>query len=244
MRSRLTDLRLICFPFAGGGVTTFRTWPHSLPENVEICPVHLPGRGARSAEPPFRDLHQLVRSLGDEIAPHLDGPFAFFGHSMGALIGFEMARYLRRSRGLEPTHLFVSGCRAPQVKNTEAPTYDLPEPEFIAEIKRMNGTPPEVFEHAELVQMMLPLLRADFSVCQTYCYLPEPPLSCPITAFGGIQDRDVSRVALEGWGRQTTGSFRMSLFPGDHFFINVAQRQLLNKLAESLLRIGSARLYV
>jgi medium-chain acyl-[acyl-carrier-protein] hydrolase len=245
MRSHLTDLRLFCFPFAGGGVTTFRTWRHRLPENVEICPVHLPGRGARSAEPPYSDLRKLVRSLADEITPHLDSPFAFFGHSMGALLSFELARHLRRTRGLEPSHLFVSGCRAPQVRNTEPPTYDLPEPEFIVELKRINGTPPEVFEHAELVQMMLPLLRADFSVCQTYSYLPEPPLSCHITAFGGIQDRDVSRAHLEGWGQQTTGNFRMGLFPGDHFFINTSQGQLLNRLAEGLSRTdGGARLYV
>jgi medium-chain acyl-[acyl-carrier-protein] hydrolase len=234
LRSRLTDLRLFCFPYAGGGATTFRTWPRSLPENVEICPVHLPGRGARSFERPFSDLRQLVRSLADDMAPYLGQPFAFFGHSMGAMVSFELARYLRRTRGLGPTHLFVSGCRAPQVKNTEAPTHDLPEPEFIDELKRINGTPPEVFEHAELLQMMLPLLRADFSVCQTYSYLPEPPLSCPVTAFGGIQDRDVTRAQLEGWGQQTTGKFTMSLLPGDHFFINTAQRQLLNKLAQSL----------
>lgn len=240
IRSRLTDLRLFCFPYAGGGATIFRTWPHGLPENLEICPVHLPGRGARSTERPFSDLRQLVRSLADDIAPYLGEPFAFFGHSMGALISFELARYLRRSRGLEPSHLFVSGCRAPQVRNPEPPTYDLPEAEFIAELKRINGTPPEVFEYAELMQMVLPLLRADFSVCQTYSYLHEPPLSCPVTAFGGIQDRDVTREHLEGWGQQTTGRFRMNLLPGDHFFINTSQRQLLNRLGENLPRTGGA----
>lgn len=229
-------LRLFCFPYAGGTSRVFRDWAAALDGWVEVCTIQLPGRGSRLPEPSFMSLPTLVSALAASIVPELDKPFAFFGHSMGALVGFELARLLRREYGLMPLHLLVSGRRAPQLPLRDPVIYNLPEPEFLREISRLNGTPKEVMEHPELMQLMLPILRADFTVCETYDYVPEPPLGCPISAFGGLQDHRVTRQDLEAWGEHTTSSFSLRLLPGDHFFLNTARPLLLQAVGRELLR--------
>jgi medium-chain acyl-[acyl-carrier-protein] hydrolase len=232
-------LRLFCFPYAGGGATLFRTWPDGLPPFVEVYAAQLPGRGPRLSEPSFTHLTPMVEAIAEAIRPHLDKPYAFFGHSMGAMISFDLARLLRRERARPPVHLFVSGRRAPQSPENSRRTYDLPEPEFIEELRRLNGTPREVLEHPELMQLMTPLLRADFSVCQTYEYTPEPPLSCPITVFGGVED-ETGREQLEAWREQTTSTFTLNMFPGGHFFIHEAQPQVLQIIGHQLRQRAGA----
>jgi len=160
-------------------------------------------------EKPFTSAQSLVEATAAAIFPHLDRPFAFFGHSMGALISFELARYLRRHHKPQPTHLFISGHRAPQLGIEKDLTSKLPDAEFAAELRRLNGMPREVLEHPELMQLMIPLLRADFEVCQTYQDTPEPPLDCPFEVFGGLQDEDVTREMVEAWREQTTRSFKL-----------------------------------
>jgi len=179
-------------------------------------------------------LSPLVQALAEAILPFLDRPFAFFGHSMGAMISFELARILRRSPGLKLAHLFVSGRVAPHIIEDDRHTHELPEPEFIEELRRLNGTPIEALEHPELMQLMTPLLRADFSVVGTYTYLPDLPLSCPITALGGLQDSEVSREQLEAWREHTTASFSLHMFPGDHFYLNTERPLLLRVLSRKL----------
>jgi medium-chain acyl-[acyl-carrier-protein] hydrolase len=227
-------LRLFCFPYAGGSARIFRSWPQRLPPSVEVCAVQLPGRGSRLREPPFTDLDTLLRALAEALLPYLDQPFAFFGHSMGALIGFELARRLRERELPGPIRLFVSGHRAPQLDRHDPPSYDLPEPEFLEELRRINGTPGEVLEHPELIQLLLPLLRADFKVVQAYLYKPRPPLDSPITAFGGLQDEDVSREQMAAWREQTTAEFSLHMLPGDHFFIHTSEALLLEVLSRRL----------
>ena len=237
-RPRVNDaasVRLFCFPYAGGGATLFRTWPDGLPPFVEVYAAQLPGRGPRLSEPAFTHLTPMVGALAEAIRPHLDKPFAFFGHSMGAMIGLELARLLRREHGPQPAHLFVSGRRAPQWPEDSRRTYDLPEDEFVEELRRLSGTPREVLEHPELMQLMIPLLRADFAVCQTYEYVPEPPLSCPITVFGGVED-ETGHEQLEPWREQTTSAFELRMFPGNHFFIHEAQPQVLQIVGQQLRR--------
>jgi medium-chain acyl-[acyl-carrier-protein] hydrolase len=236
----LSRLRLFCFPYAGSGAMTFRNWQDSLPASVEVFPVQLPGRGKRMGEPAFTQAHLLVQALSQSLRPYFDKPFAFFGHSMGALLSFELARQLRREHHPEPLHLFLSGRRAPQVTNTDVPTYNVPDAEFIEALRDLEGTPTEVLEHPELIQLMMPLLRSDFELCETYAYRPEPPLSCPISAYGGLQDTGVTREHLEGWREQTTGSFTLRMLPGGHFFINTEEALLLRTLAQELHRFVSA----
>jgi medium-chain acyl-[acyl-carrier-protein] hydrolase len=226
-------LRLFCLPYAGGGSSIFRRWPQGLPSNVEVCTLQLPGRESRLHEMPFQRLLPLAETVAEAMLPHLDDPFALFGHSMGAKIAFEVARYLRKKYELEPVHLFVSGARAPQLPSTEPPTYNLPEPEFLEKLESLNGTPKEVLEQPELLELVIPLLRADFEVVQTYEYLPGPLLSCPITAYGGLQD-EVDRDHLEGWGNHTISSFKLRMLPGDHFFLKSSEHLLLRSLASEL----------
>lgn len=232
-------VRLFCFPYAGGNATFFRRWGAALPF-AEVYAAQLPGHGSRLAEPPFKDLAELVEAAAEALGPHLDKPFAFFGHSMGAMISFELARLLRGGRGVEPLHLFVSGRRAPQLPSTSPPTHDLPEPEFVEELRRLDGTPREVLEHPELMELMIPILRADFSVCQTYRYEDGPPLGCPITAFGGTEDEDANREHLQPWARQTTSDFTLRMFPGGHFFIHAALPQMLETIGRQLQPAGRA----
>jgi medium-chain acyl-[acyl-carrier-protein] hydrolase len=229
-------LRLFCFPYAGGGALVFRDWSEILPKEIDVSAVQLPGRGNRLRESAFKEMPSVVEAVGREIMSLLDRPYAFFGHSMGAIISFELARLLRRSGHAGPTHLFVSGHKAPQVPKTEPFTYNLPDAEFIAELQRLNGTPREVLDHPELMQMMAPLLRADFESIQSYSYKDEPPLECPITALGGLQDPDISRETLEPWREQTTAAFNLRMFPGDHFFLNTDQPRLLRVIAHEAYR--------
>jgi medium-chain acyl-[acyl-carrier-protein] hydrolase len=178
-----------------------------------------------------------VPALAEALEPQLKTPFVFFGHSMGAIINFELARHLRKEYGLSPLHLFVSGRRAPQVPPREPVTHDLPEPEFLRELSRLNGTPIEVLQDLELMQLVLPILRADFALCETYTYVDEPPLDCPISAFGGLRDRRVTRQDLEDWRAQTSSSYLLRMLPGDHFFLNTCQPLLLGLLTRELLQL-------
>ncbi|MFZ0658333.1 MAG: alpha/beta fold hydrolase [Candidatus Binataceae bacterium] len=212
-------LRLFCFPYAGAGALIYRTWAEALPSDVEVCPVQLPGRGARSMELPFTQLSPLLEALTPALAPLLDKPFAFFGHSLGALVSFELARRIGRDYGVSPVRLFVSASRAPQIPRRGSLIHNLPRDEFLAELRSLNGMPPELLDHREFMELMLPLLRADFAVYETYEYSTEPPLDCPISAFGGMQDRRVSNADLEGWHAQTKASFSLQMFQGDHFFL-------------------------
>lgn len=233
------SLRLFCFPYAGGSAALYRTWPAELPDTIEVCTAELPGRGARLNEPPFTRLEYIVDFFANVINPYLDKPFAFFGHSMGAMISFELACRLRAEVGVKPAHLFVSGRRAPQMLDRNPITYNLPSPMLLEELRRLNGTPIEVLENPELMHLMLPLLRADFEVVETYVYSPRAALDCPVTAFGGLQDQEVSRKELEAWREQTIASFSLRMLPGGHFFLHTARQLLLRMLSQEVSNLTS-----
>lgn len=165
--------------------------------------------------------------------PLLDKPFAIFGHSMGALIAYETVRTLRKLHGPMPVHLLVSGCFAPQLPD---PCYihHLPQEEFVRELRRLNGMPKEILENQELMELVLPSLRADFTATETYVYNDEPPLSCSISVLGGWRDPLTTRESLEAWRIHTTGYFSMRMLPGDHFFIHSMQRLLLDLIVSEL----------
>ncbi|GIV95394.1 MAG: hypothetical protein KatS3mg057_0051 [Herpetosiphonaceae bacterium] len=229
-------VRLFCFHYAGGRSIVFRRWQSMLPDAIQVFPVELPGRGGRLRENPFRSLGPLIEVLQNVLVPHLDRPFAFFGHSMGGLISFELARALRRAGYLLPVHLFISAHRAPHLPNPDSSTYDLPDEKLIEKIRSIEGTPPEVLAHPELLELILPILRADFEICDTYAYTAAQPLDCPITVFGGTDDRVVSPDLLPGWAEHTTRLFELRTFPGNHFFIQEAERQVLEIIGERLVQ--------
>jgi len=232
-------VRLFCFPYAGGTAAIYRNWPRYLPSEIEVCAIQYPGRGSRFDEPLGEDIVDVMNRCYEELQSILKKPFAFFGHSMGALVSYEFARRLQREGQPEPFQMFVSGCTAPHVKSIDQITYDLPEPEFIAELQRLQGTPAQVLANAELMQLMMPIVRADFKATQTYKYVPGPPLECPIRAFGGLKDEMVPHEKVEAWSEHTRGSFRAQMLPGDHFFLNTAQSLLTSIVAQELTTNGN-----
>jgi surfactin synthase thioesterase subunit/glycosyltransferase involved in cell wall biosynthesis len=219
-------LRLFCFPHAGGGAAAFKTWAERLPRAVAVAPMRPPPRRNNMAA--------VVAALGDSIQPYLDQPFAFFGHSMGAAVAFELARLLRRRNQPAPRMLVASGARAPQYRRGHVPPPEPSETEFVEALRRLQGTPREVLDNPNLMQLILPALREDAAIYRHYVYAEEPPLDCPIRAYGGAEDPNVSRAHLEAWAQQTTAAFAVRVFPGGHFYLQTHRQEFLAALARDL----------
>jgi len=222
------EMRLFLFPYAGGSPAVFGKWLVEYDVNIEAFIAHYPGRGSRHNERPVQRIDTLVEKLAQAIQPLLDKPFVFFGHSFGGLIAFELAKQL------QPQALFISGCRAPHLPNPRPPIHQLPNPEFIKSLRELNGVPAEVADNSELMELLLPMLRADFEAFEGY----QPnthQLSCPIFALGGLDDPLISQEQLEGWGMHTTAGFRTNYFSGDHFFINVRKTDIIKFINSELI---------
>jgi medium-chain acyl-[acyl-carrier-protein] hydrolase len=229
------EVRLFLFPYAGGAPTAFNKWSVEFPDNVETWIAHYPGRGSRYNEPPIKELNGLVEKIDHAIQPLLDKPFVFFGHSLGGMVAFEVARRLYRSDLPQPQSLFVSACGAPHVPDPHPPIHTLPGDEFVKSLEQLNGIPSEVVNHSELMQLLLPTLRADFEAIENYQYTSdEDRLPCPIVAFGGSDDPRVSRERLEGWAAHTNASFKLRYFSGDHFFINAARESVITSIIDEI----------
>jgi medium-chain acyl-[acyl-carrier-protein] hydrolase len=213
-------IRMFCLPYAGAGPTVFNGWPDALDSRIEVTFIQFPGRGARFRETPLRRLTTATQQLADAIEPFLDKPYMLFGHSLGALTGFELARELRR-RGLRiPEHLFVCARSAPHILSDWMAIHCLPNDQLVKEVQaRYGGIPQAILSDPELLELFLPILRADLEILETYEYTPEGPLDCDITAYGGYQDRAVRKEQIEAWSEHTTGHFAQQMFPGNHFFV-------------------------
>jgi medium-chain acyl-[acyl-carrier-protein] hydrolase len=226
---------VFCLPFAGGGASFYRPWMQLAPKTLVMVPVQPPGREERLFEPPFERMSDLVQATADALAPFLRPPYALFGHSMGGMIAYELIQELRRRGAPLPMHLFVSGAPAPHVAAEIPPIYHLPEPQLVAEIRRRyGGLPDEVLESRELLDLLLPRLRADLSVTGTYVYGDSPPLTCPITAFGGDRDETVTPAMIEAWREHTITRFRFEIFPGGHFFLNDFASRIISTLEQAV----------
>ena len=210
-------MRLFCLPNAGGGASAYRHWQGIMPADIEVCPVQPPGRENRILEAPFCSIEGLIEAIDAALGPMLDRPFALFGHSMGAAVAFEWAHRLRLARGLEPRLLIVAARAAPQLPRTWPSMYDLPDDELKRRLRDLAGTPEGVLENEELMDLLLPLLRADFQIHDTYRPTTRPPLSCPIVAFGGHDDDAVPDESLRRWSEVSAGRFDLQFLPGDHF---------------------------
>jgi medium-chain acyl-[acyl-carrier-protein] hydrolase len=201
--------------------------------------IQLPGRGHRLGEPYIKGLLPLSGIVARELSPYLDKPFVFFGHSLGALLCFETARSLRRENWRQPAHLFVSATEAPHRRSPEEPLSGLSKSSLVKKLHEFNGAPAEALQNDELLELMLPTIRADFELCETYEYHPESPLGCPITIYGGIEDHEVERDRLAAWSEMTIGPSNIRMFPGDHFYINTSQSMFLRTFANDLLQLSS-----
>lgn len=227
--------RLFCFPYAGGAANVYQSWGLKLPANIEVGLVNLPGRGIRWKETAFTHLPALITALGQTIQPELSKPFAFFGYSLGSLVCFELARYLRKEAGQTPVHLFVAAYSAPHIPRKKRALHNLPKAEFLEALRDYNGTPEAVLQHEELMELLIPTLRADFALFETYTHTPDTPLDCPVSAFGGLEDPDVNHENLVAWNKHTSNTFTAKMLPGHHFFFQEQEDMLLKSIADMLV---------
>jgi medium-chain acyl-[acyl-carrier-protein] hydrolase len=234
-------LRLFCLPYAGGGASAFRVWTQAIAPQIEVCPIQLPGRENRLLEAPFTDVGALVDALATALEPAIDRPFALFGHSLGALIGFELIRHFRRRGWPGPVCFFASACRAPQLPRPGEPIHALPEGAFLDALRRLKGTPERLLQDRELMQLVLPALRADFALVETYAYAPGARLDCPVAAFGGEADTTVGLADVAGWADQAGRDFSLRMLPGGHFFLNdpSTRERLTQAICQQLAPFGA-----
>ncbi len=224
--------RLLCFPHAGGSAAAFREWAEQLPREVTLIAM----RARRAAKP--RSMAELVDVMADAMTPYLDEPFAFFGHSMGAIVAFELARLLRRRKLPMPSLLIASGARAPRFRLGHVPSPEPSEEKFIEELRRLEGTPRAVLDDPKLLCVVLPALREDAGIYRQYIYSEQAPLDCPIRAYGGAEDANVTREHLEAWASETTASFSARVLPGGHFYLQTSRDLFFEALGQDLGVIG------
>ena len=228
-------MRLFCFHHAGGSAAVFRNWTDGLGD-LEVHAIQLPGRGTRFLEEPCPRLRELARDVADGIGPRLQGSYALFGHSFGGLLAFEVAHELMRRGSGDLVHLFVSARRGPRLPESAPPISRLEDAALLREVcARYGGIPDAVLREPDLLRLLLPALRADLEALETYSYESRPPLGCPITAFGGADDRWAPPRELEGWQFETTDAFAMRQFAGGHFYLQSAEslvcEEILSRLA-------------
>jgi medium-chain acyl-[acyl-carrier-protein] hydrolase len=234
-------LRAFCFPYSGVGPSVFRTWVTEFPGNVEVCLMQPPGREGRWAEKPFVAVDALATAAAEALLPHLTIPYVFFGHSLGALVSFEVVRRLRRRGVAMPVHMFVSAHRAPQLPNPHPAMRGLADAEFVDQICRQyGGIPQAVLDNPDLMELMLPCLRADLTAYETFEYREDEPLVCPITAFGGRSDKRVTEDEVRAWREQTRESFILQMFDGGHFFLQTHRDELLGAIRRELGALRTA----
>ena len=226
-------LRLFCFPHAGGGVLAYRDWIGAIP-GVDVIPVLLPGRETRLAESPFEDMRELVDALTAAIRPVIDAPYAFFGHSMGSGIAFELTRALRRAGLPQPRILIVSSARAPQTRDHPSDSEEPSDAELMEQLRGLGAVPSALFENAHALELTTPLLRADSRLYRNYTYQPETPLAIPIAAYGSAADPNVTLENLDRWREQTTACFIQREFEDGHFYLQSHPGAVLEALRSDL----------
>lgn len=226
-------LRLLCFPYAGGSSAIYRGWQAALGQSVEVIAVELPGRGTRFGDTPIGDLEALVDSFMLEIPVLLDRPVLFFGHSNGALMAYALALRLRKLQLPLPAHLFLSAKPPPHLERQRR-LHRLPSEQLLVELKALGGTPPEVLDNAELMELVLPVLRADFALSETFVHPLVPPLACGATLIGATSDREVAPGEMEEWSRYLRCESAPHLIEGDHFFIDKQRAAVLDIVRATL----------
>ncbi len=233
-RSSQASTRLFCLPHAAAGASSFRDWQGHLPDHVAVCAVQPPGRESRFREQPYDRVEPMVSGLLAAMLPYLDRPFALYGHSVGALVAFELARALRAGGHPAPMHLFVSGRLPPRTPITWPPLHTLESDELMRAMHDIGGTPASVLRNPHMRELLLPLIRADLAVNETYRYHPEARLGIPLTVYHGIDDPLVTAAQARTWQDETTGPFRLKFIPGNHFFVVTSRRALVSDLSEQL----------
>lgn len=228
--SENVDFRLFCFSYAGGTAATFRNWQDRLGCNVEVVSIQLPGRANRFGEQAFTEMEPLIEELYEVVSSYLDKPYAFFGHSLGSRIAFQLAVECVRKRARLPVHFIASASRGPHLPIGIGDIYKLPDEQFLAEMGKLNGTPQEILENKELMRILTPQLKADFCLAYKYQYGGDIKLDIPISVFSGKEDTDISYNDLNEWGKNFVGQPDISMFEGGHFFIDDEDSDIVEKV--------------
>lgn len=231
-------MKLFCFPFAGGSAYSYKGLEAHLPASVRMVPVELPGRGRCANKPLLRSLRAMAEHAFDEVKSQLDGPYAFFGHSMGACLAYELARRVESEGLTPPSHLFVSGRQAPSVPDKRR-RWDLPPDAFRETLRELGGCPPEILESEEYMEFFEPILRADFEAVETHTWASAALLGCPVSALIGDLD-DVTLEEAERWQEATRGQAVVFRFSGDHFFLFDYWQEVAELIALRLAPPGRA----
>lgn len=226
--------RLFCFPPAGGTAAAFLPWQPLLGSGVELWAVEPPGRGLRLAEPPPHNMDDLVGQATDAIAASADRPFALFGHSLGALVAFEVARSLRRAGRPGPVSLWVAGAEGPRTRLIQRRVHDLPDAQLVAVLREYGGTRPEVLDDPEMMELLMPMIRADFALSERYAYRAEEPLDVTVHVLLGDHDPYVDPARAKGWSYETSRPVQRHVFAGGHFFPTAHQAGLTALIAADL----------
>lgn len=228
------SMRLFCFSHAGVGASAYRLWPAAFPPEIEVVAIQLPGREGRLRDVPYSSIREMVAAIETALRAQLDLPYAFFGHSLGSVVAYELARSIERRGERGPAHLFVSGRRPPRIPDPLPPMHALPRAEFIDEVqRRYGGIPAAILEQGDVMELLLPCLRSDIAALETHEFAPGPPLSCPISAFGGTEDDRTPRAHLDAWRDETSAEFRVLEFSGDHFYLTARREQLIAEIVRA-----------
>jgi medium-chain acyl-[acyl-carrier-protein] hydrolase len=227
-------MRIICFPHGGAGASSFNGWFRHLPNEIELVRVQLPGREDNNERPAFTRMEDLIPELFNQVHPLLDRPLAIYGHSMGALVAFELTRALRRNNCPLPVALLVSGRRAPHKPLRRVLLHVLPEADLVAHLRKMGGTSADLLVRPKWLERYLPTMRADLQLSDIYHYRDEPLLTCPIHAFLGEEDNEMHREDWEAWSEQAGGEFSRTLLPGGHVFSQSTQAILVSLITKVL----------
>lgn len=230
-QTQIARVTVLCIPHAGGTAAMFRRWPEMMPADVAVVALQAPGRGDRLNEPPMGDLRALVDACMEDVVPRLDSPLLVFGHSLGALVAFELARAMT-SEGLPPAGLLVSGRTPPASARRNAPVSALPDDDFIAAMQaRYGAIPPELLDHPDVLALVLPALRADMAMLEGYRHRRRTPIDVPITVLAARGDAIAPPAAMDGWRDETTGAFAIHAFEGGHFYFEGTPEPLLRTIA-------------
>lgn len=227
-------VQLVCLPHAGGSASYYHPVSRALaPAGIEVLAVQYPGRQDRRAEPCIDSVHELARQVHQQVRHLADRPLAFFGHSMGASVAFEVARLLEQEDDVILEHLFASGRRAPSVHRDER-IHQSSDDGLVAEMRRLNGTDGKLLDDDELIRMIIDAVRSDYRAAETYVYRPGSPLACPISVMVGDDDPKVTTREADAWRRHTTAPYAMHVYRGGHFYLNNHQTDIMKTIAERL----------
>ncbi len=230
--SKHAAVRLLCIPYAGGNAAFVRTWSQRLPPHIELMSVQYLGAAANSPTPTVPSVQSIAANLLEEVAQLADLPLIVFGYSLGSLVGYELCLALQQ-RGIHaPAELVAAAAKAPHLPRPQAPMAGLPDAQFIAKLRELGGTPEEVLQNTELLELFLPMLRRDFATAETYQPSPAAALTCPITAIGGSADASVNDAAIAAWSMHTLARFKQHRLEGGHFFMHEQPHALITIVRE------------